>query len=114
MPLMKGLLDKIDWGWLSSGLPGRFHGDFHFENILWDESGQKFIFLDWRQDFGGNLHTGDIYYDLAKLLHGLIINHEIIDNNYYCIDWRSRDIFLIFIVNKFSFNASISSIVGWS
>jgi len=92
MPLMKDLLDAIDWDSLSNGLPGRFHGDFHFENILWDESSQKFTFLDWRQDFGGNLHIGDIYYDFAKLQHGLIINHEIIANNLYWVEWGVQDI----------------------
>jgi CTP:phosphocholine cytidylyltransferase-like protein len=92
VPLMKDLLDEIDWDSLSNGLPGRFHGDFHFENILWDESSQKFTFLDWRQDFGGDLHTGDIYYDFAKLQHGLIINHEIIANNLYWVEWGVQDI----------------------
>ena len=28
------------------------------------------IFLDWRQNFGGIINYGDIYYDLAKLYHG--------------------------------------------
>lgn len=88
MPLMKDLLAEIDWDSLSKGVPGRFHGDFHFENILWDESSQKFTFLDWRQDFGGDLHTGDIYYDFAKLQHGLIVNHEIISNDLYEIEWN--------------------------
>ena len=41
----------------------------------------KFTFIDWRQDFSGNLIFGDIYYDLAKLMHGLIIKHEIIAKN---------------------------------
>jgi hypothetical protein len=86
------LLNSLDWNWLADGLPGRFHGDFHFENILWSSPDQQFVFLDWRQDFGGNLSTGDIYYDFAKLLHGLIINHELIAGDYYHIDWRNENI----------------------
>ena len=39
--------------------------------------------LDWRQDFGDSLTTGDIYYDLAKLNHGFIISHEIIANEQF-------------------------------
>ena len=31
-----------------------------------------FQLLDWRQEFGGELRYGDIYYELAKLLHGLV------------------------------------------
>ena len=41
--------------------------------------------LDWRQNFAGDIHIGDIYYDLAKLNHGLIISHEIINNNQFDI-----------------------------
>jgi choline kinase len=86
------LLNGLDWGWLADGLPGRFHGDFHFENILWNATAQRFTFLDWRQDFGGDFSTGDIYYDFAKLLHGLIISHELIVGDFYSADWQSDEI----------------------
>jgi NDP-sugar pyrophosphorylase family protein len=82
------MLNSVNWEWLATGLPGRFHGDYHFENILWSAAEQKFVFLDWRQDFGGELNIGDIYYDFAKLLHGLIISHELIVGNFYQVDWR--------------------------
>jgi len=88
--LLNEMLEAIDWDWLSNGMPGRFHGDFHFENILWNYEKKQFIFLDWRQDFGGDLNTGDIYYDFAKLLHGLIISHELITKNFYEVNW-TRD-----------------------
>ena len=89
---LDGLLNSIDWDWLSDGLPGRFHGDFHFENILWSSATKQFIFLDWRQDFGGDLSTGDIYYDFAKLLHGLIICHELIAKDLYQVEWTADNI----------------------
>ena len=92
MPLLSSLLAQIDWENITQGIPGRFHGDFHFENILWNSETDSFTFLDWRQDFGGDLLVGDIYYDLAKLLHGLIISHEIITTNAYSIDWNDRAI----------------------
>lgn len=92
MPELDKLLNSLDWNWLANGLPGRYHGDLHFENILWCESEGKFVFLDWRQDFGGYLSTGDIYYDLAKLLHGLIISHELIVGNFYNVNWHSESI----------------------
>jgi hypothetical protein len=92
MPLLKDLLDAVDWDWLSDGLAGRFHGDFHFENILWTSSKQKFTFLDWRQDFGGDIAVGDIYYDFAKLLHGLIVSHELIAKDLYSVDWAPSEI----------------------
>jgi len=98
VPMQKidALLNSIDWGWLADGLPGRFHGDFHFENILWSSATKQFTFLDWRQDFGGDLSTGDIYYDFAKLLHGLIICHELIASDHYWIDWQADRILFDF------------------
>lgn len=92
MPTLASMLEKLDWDWMAEGLPGRFHGDFHFENILWSEATRKFVFLDWRQDFGGDISIGDIYYDLAKLLHGLIVNHELISKDQYQIDWKTSAI----------------------
>lgn len=92
MPRLDALLNKLDWNWLAEGLPGRFHGDFHFENMLWNAEEQRFTFLDWRQDFGGDLSTGDIYYDLAKFLHGLIISHELIAGHFYNVEWRPNEI----------------------
>ena len=92
MPSLQDLLNQIDWKWISSGLSGRFHGDFHFENILYSKSNKKFTFLDWRQDFAGNLSIGDIYYDLAKLMHGLIVNHGIVFKNQYSASWIEGEI----------------------
>lgn len=92
VPAIKKILEKVDWNWLVEGLPGRFHGDFHFENIIYSDSTESFTFLDWRQEFGGILTTGDIYYDLAKLLHGLIICHELIAGNHFSVQWNDKEI----------------------
>jgi choline kinase len=92
MPRLALLLETLDWRWIADGLPGRFHGDFHFENILWNPTSHQFTFLDWRQDFGGDLATGDIHYDLAKLMHGLIVSHELIAANHFSVDWRADGI----------------------
>ena len=86
---LKQMLSEIDWSWLSSGIPVRFHGDFHFENILYDQDKDRFTFLDWRQNFAGDIETGDVYYDLAKLLHGIIMNHEIVAHDQFQVSWDS-------------------------
>ena len=52
----------------------------------------EFTFLYWRQDFGGIFNYGDIYYDLAKLLHGLIVSHKLIDEEHYWINWDQNSI----------------------
>ena len=92
MPKLETLLNAINWEWLAAGLPGRFHGDFHFENILWNATKKRFTFLDWRQDFGGDLSIGDIYYDFSKLLHGLIVSHKLIAGNFYSVEWSAGKI----------------------
>ena len=83
VPSAAELLGRVDWAGLSKGLPGNFHGDFHFENILYDQSSDRFTYLDWRQNFGGQMDIGDIYYDFAKLNHGLIVCHELISKNQF-------------------------------
>lgn len=92
MPSLASLLNSIDWKNLANCLAGRFHGDFHFENILWDEKEKKFTLLDWRQDFGESLEIGDVYYDLTKLLHGLIVPHDSIVKNIFSIEWKDKEI----------------------
>lgn len=75
-PSLSAILEMLDWADLGRGIPVLFHGDYHFENVLKTEDGFKL--LDWRQGFGNEIRYGDLYYDLAKLLHGLIVNHPII------------------------------------
>lgn len=96
-PKLCDLLGEIDWNDLALGQPGQFHGDYHFENIVYDNETQEFKLLDWRQNFGKSVEIGDIYYDLAKLLHGLIISHEIIAKDAYVINWEGNEI-------KYDFN----------
>ena len=98
MPFLSDLLNYIDWKDLTNGLPGQFHGDLHFENILYCSKKKTFKFLDWRQDFAGDLEVGDIYYDLAKLLHGLIVSHEVIVKNRFSVKWENDKI--LFKLNR--------------
>ena len=91
-PSLQSMLDSLNWNYLADGLPGQFHGDFHFENILYDPKNDKFTLLDWRQNFGKSLNVGDVYYDLAKLNHGLIICHDLIAKDMYEADWNNKTI----------------------
>ncbi len=83
-PSMRYLLNKIDWAWLTETIVvGGFHGDFHCENIV-DTGNGNFVLLDWRQNFGEkNYMLGDVYYDLAKFYHGLIVPHSMIYRGEY-------------------------------
>ena len=92
VPSLHTLLDSFDWSGLKRGVPALYHGDFHFENIVRHESG--FTLLDWRQDFGESDEYGDLYYDLGKLLHGLIVSHQIIRDSLFTVQVRgSRVVF---------------------
>ena len=85
IPTLKELLSKIDKHDLCTGIPTNFHGDFILDNII--KTGKKeFKLIDWRQNFANNIEAGDMYYDLAKLAHNLVVNHEIIDNNEFEIN----------------------------
>jgi hypothetical protein len=102
-------LAEIDWNELTRGVPVRFHGDFHFQNILYcHEPLPRFVFLDWRQNFSGHLFVGDIYYDFAKLLHGLIVAHDVVHRNEFRVDQENETIRLsIAIPNRYSKNREL-------
>lgn len=93
---VKVLLGKIDWKDLCE-FPNwaPFHGDFHGENIIANEKG-NFTLLDWRQCFGKDSKMyGDTYYDLAKLRHGFLVNHGIVNGNDFVISERANnDVFI--------------------
>lgn len=71
-------LNKIDWEQIYSESSWSFiHGDFQFENIIYNKKLDKFTCIDWRSDFAGNLY-GDIYYDFAKLAAGIYCNYQLV------------------------------------
>ena len=75
------LLKKINFDSLFTNDYTNFHGDFILDNII--KINNDYKLLDWRQDFGGELYNGDKYYDLAKLRHNIILNHENLNNNLF-------------------------------
>lgn len=89
-PEIATILEMIDWSDLKRGVPVLFHGDYHFENILRTKTGFKL--LDWRQGFGNEIRYGDLYYDLAKLLHGLIISHPIIRDEKFTVQVNDQKV----------------------
>ena len=46
------------------------------ENILYDTKNDEFVLIDWRQRFGDDSKIGDVYYDLGKLYHAIMINGQ--------------------------------------
>jgi choline kinase len=84
VPTVKEMVSSLDESWLCDVPPYQFHGDFILDNVIETDKGFKLI--DWRQDFGGVLEGGDIYYDLAKLNHNLVVSHDIARRTLYSID----------------------------
>jgi len=71
------MLDKVDWDWFyETAIPSYFHGDLQPENILYDKGKDKFVLIDWRQSFGKSTEIGDVYYDLGKIYHAIMINGQ--------------------------------------
>lgn len=81
---INSLLKKINFNSLYNGIPAFIHGDLQFDNILKLKK-NKFKLIDWRSDFGGLINKGDLYYDLSKILGGILINYKEIkkDKFYY-------------------------------
>lgn len=67
-------IKMIDWPWLCDGIASFTHGDLQFDNILFNGD---FVLLDWRQKFSSS-YFGDLYYDLAKMYGGMILNYNLI------------------------------------
>lgn len=82
-PSDRELFARVDWSKLFDGRTVFMHGDLQFDNILHDDASDRFTLLDWRQDFGGYIEWGDLYYDLAKLYGGILINYAEIKRNHF-------------------------------
>lgn len=101
VPSVKVMLEKVDWKYLCE-TPNwaLFHGDFHGENIISSENG-SFALLDWRQCFGKKSKIyGDTYYDLAKLRHGFLVNHGIVNSNDFTINELAHNYVFISIQQR--------------
>jgi len=74
---IKTMLSKIDWKSLcDNSVASSFHGDLQPENIIYNPRKNEFTLIDWRQSFGNSIEVGDVYYDLGKLYHAIMINGQ--------------------------------------
>tara|TARA_R110001583_G_scaffold16234_12_gene66289 strand:- start:27473 stop:29023 length:1551 start_codon:yes stop_codon:yes gene_type:complete len=80
---IKDILSQVQWDdILDKAIATNIHGDLQPENILFKD---KFILIDWRESFGSSISCGDLYYDLSKLYHALLINGTYVLNNNYSV-----------------------------
>ena len=95
-------LEKIDWDKLcNTSQWGFIHGDFQFENIIYNPQNKKFTCIDWRNDFSGDIY-GDVYYDLGKMLGGILLNYQSVKNNELQYEEKADEV----ILNDCSINGS--------
>jgi thiamine kinase-like enzyme len=93
---VEDILNAIPWDIICKGNPSFFHGDFHFDHILFDSKRETFRLLDWRQDFGGYAEFGDTYYDLAKFCGGLRLNYDYIKEGRFTYSESGDDVVFTF------------------
>ena len=91
IPSVSELLKKIPWKEIDDGIPCLIHGDLQFQNILYNPQKEKFLLIDWRQDFAGHTNFGDLYYDLAKLYGGIKMNYDYIMKDLYHFEQNNQD-----------------------
>lgn len=88
--------EQINWNMLiNSNSPAFIHGDLQFDNIIYDKKTGRFVLIDWRYEFGNQELYGDLYYDFAKLLGGILHNYKLIKNgelNFYFNDGSAKTI----------------------
>ena len=75
---MKTIIDKFDFTKFNkNSFYTKFHGDLHFDNMIYNENEEKFFYIDWRDSFGDSIDSGDVYYDLSKMYGGLLIPYDL-------------------------------------
>lgn len=104
VPPLENLFAKMDWEELFNGTPSTFHGDLQFDNVLVTRNEvsnlQKFVLLDWRENFGGLVHVGDLYYDLAKLYGGMIISYQLIKEGKLSFDMSGSSVYYKYLIKN--------------
>jgi hypothetical protein len=78
------------------------HGDFCFNNILYDSYSGTIRLIDPRGSFGEDLPGiyGDIKYDLAKLLHSAVYSYDYIVNDLFHFNADDKKITYSFNLRK--------------
>lgn len=76
-------IGKIDI--MFRGFVSEFHGDLVLDNII-DTRFDDFVLIDWRDSFADHLQYGDVYYDLAKFGHSLVMKHSALINGEFVVE----------------------------
>ena len=95
------IINSIDWNSVyKKAISTDIHGDLQPENILYNRLENKFILIDWRESFGDSISGGDMYYDLSKLYHALLINGTYVLDGNYGIEICDKEAFLTYSIKS--------------
>ncbi len=95
---IKKIIETVNWKEIvSNAIPANIHGDLQPENILVNGD---FTLIDWRESFGQNKNSGDIYYDLSKLYHAILINGTYILNGNFDFNIGDNEVFLNYSIKS--------------
>lgn len=106
------LLEMLGGSFYAGAQMVQFHGDLHPDNIIIKADKSGYVLLDWREDYAGLLASGDMYYDLAKLYHGLLMAHEYIKAGDFQVNIQGGEISIDFPVHYRNLNA-IAMLEQW-
>ena len=101
-------LKTLPWEELKLEETHFIHGDLQFDNIIFDPQSNLFTLIDWRDQFSGLLDIGDIYYDLAKMKGGIILNYYLIKKG--CFQFYQNDSNIWYHLPKYRFKEDALSI----
>jgi dTDP-glucose pyrophosphorylase len=92
---VKNLILRINWKTLIKESKTTYcHGDPQPENIIVNKNNIKVI--DFRDSFGKNIFYFDIYYDLAKIHHALMITNKMVRQNKFYVKENKNNVFINF------------------
>lgn len=92
VPAVEMQIQSMNWQDLARGIPVFMHGDLQFDNIIYESKKNLFTLIDWREGFSGLLEVGDLYYDLAKLLAGILLPYDRVKNLEFGIRFNANEI----------------------
>jgi len=96
LPAALDLLTTVNWNKISQPHLVRAHGDYHTENVIHNHATGSFTLVDWRQSLADSFGAcGDMYYDLAKLLHGLLVDHGTVQKGAFSVSNDSSSVSII-------------------
>lgn len=94
IPPLADVLKKVDWEYISNGIPARFHGNLKLDNVLLTGNAkQPFMLLGWVADFAGLVDYGDLYHDLAALYGDMILPSHLVKKHLFSFKEKDGEVF---------------------